>query len=152
MPGMYDLYKVWPWNRRTWTYQEAVLSRRCLYVTNQEVFLQCCDHHYRESVEELLDRTEGTQAARFIHFIDFVNLQNYGAFNTYTQHAAQIAKRDITYPRDALRAFTGMQKQLELAMETRFVCGLPVALLAPALLWLDSTATERRTTSLVGHG
>ncbi len=143
MPSVYDLYKAWPWNRRTWTYQEAVLSRRCLYVTNQEVLLECCDHHYRESIEEPLDDTEEKEAMRFIQFIDLVNLQTVEPSRPTISMHQKIANRDITCPRDKLDAFTGMQKQLSLAMEIRFICGLPVALLAPALLWIDWKAKER---------
>ncbi|KAF2489918.1 HET-domain-containing protein, partial [Lophium mytilinum] len=36
------------WNTRGWTYQEALLSRRCLMFTDSQVFFQCRGMHCQE--------------------------------------------------------------------------------------------------------
>ncbi|KAI0436265.1 heterokaryon incompatibility protein-domain-containing protein [Xylaria telfairii] len=41
------------WNHRGWTFQERLLSRRCLYITQHQVFYKCC----KEEAMEMLTWT-----------------------------------------------------------------------------------------------
>lgn len=36
------------WNHRGWTFQERLLSRRCLYITHHQVFYKCCQEEAME--------------------------------------------------------------------------------------------------------
>ncbi|KAI0521565.1 heterokaryon incompatibility protein-domain-containing protein [Xylaria bambusicola] len=36
------------WNRRGWTFQERLLSRRCLYITHDQVIYKCCEDEAME--------------------------------------------------------------------------------------------------------
>ncbi|KAI0429969.1 heterokaryon incompatibility protein-domain-containing protein [Xylaria sp. FL1042] len=36
------------WNRRGWTFQERLLSRRCLYITHNQVIYKCCQEEAME--------------------------------------------------------------------------------------------------------
>jgi hypothetical protein len=40
------------WYRRGWTYQEAFLSRRCLYFTKDMVYFECAAGSFRETIRE----------------------------------------------------------------------------------------------------
>jgi len=49
---MFDVIRDSPWNQRAWTYQEGVLSPRCLYFAEGEVYFECNLVHCRESISE----------------------------------------------------------------------------------------------------
>jgi hypothetical protein len=44
----HEAIKMSPWNTRGWTYQEALLSRRCLVFTDAQVYLQCLSDYLHE--------------------------------------------------------------------------------------------------------
>ena len=41
LPQLFTVEQYSTWSRRAWTFQEGLLSRRCLYFAEHQVFWQC---------------------------------------------------------------------------------------------------------------
>ena len=121
------------WQKRSWTLQEQLLSRRCLYLTDSEAFFYANKSWFRESMEpfegssritgpfEAYQRTRTTCAAIYCSLV-----KDYTA-------------RELTYTSDILRAFSGIYSSLcyisrcTLSIET--TNGMLENLLPKVLLW-----------------
>ena len=112
---------------RGWTYQEVLLSRRQLYISNQQVTLRCQKYRFSE------DRQRSTSIETDTEWMSMipreVSLENYFQLvETYTG-------RVLRYNSDRLRAFSGILGALESSWNWAFTNGLPNQYLHDALLW-----------------
>jgi hypothetical protein len=141
------------WNRRAWTFQERLLSKRCLIFTDHQVYFQCKSGHRSEDTHmdnsrkvtsEVIQRyrrheTEDSPVARnFFQRLTFNSGTQQPTNLTGANYDTLVAKytsRQLTYPSDALNAFRGVEKILSKKVPGRFFCGLPTALFDEALLW-----------------
>ena len=48
-PPLDEIIKRYKWMGRAWTYQELILSKRCLIFTETEVFFYCASSTFKES-------------------------------------------------------------------------------------------------------
>ena len=55
MPSLVYYLERSTWATRGWTYQEAILSRRCLFFTEAQVYFSCQRHVRSEAAEEVVD-------------------------------------------------------------------------------------------------
>ncbi|KAF7184823.1 hypothetical protein CNMCM7691_006692 [Aspergillus felis] len=84
------------WMTRGWTYQEAVLSRRCIYFTEQEIYFECRMATWRESISEPVE------------WIDPSMNQIFKSCHAFHDHVNLYTARNLSYPNDALNAFRGV--------------------------------------------
>ncbi|GES61569.1 hypothetical protein ATETN484_0006022800 [Aspergillus terreus] len=84
------------WMTRGWTYQEAVLSRRCIYFTEQEIYFECRMAAWRESISEPVE------------WMDPSMHQIFKPGATFHDHVNLYTARNLSYPNDALNAFRGV--------------------------------------------
>ena len=94
------------WISRGWTFQEAILSRRCLFFTDEQVSLVCHTSHQTETISQLAS-----------HWIWGSNVNIYTAilgdgisepdlsFDLFVSH---YQGRYLSYDSDALDAFKGL--------------------------------------------
>jgi Heterokaryon incompatibility protein (HET) len=130
------------WASRGWTYQEAVLSPRCLFFTSDQVYFVCqTSLHCEAVVQSSLYLPDETQQAL-----------GPGIMNTRTQpscglgldgdiihrHIREYSSRSLTFDSDALNAFRGIMS----ASSTFAYYGLPIldpqgadSAFARALVW-----------------
>ena len=119
------------WNRRAWTYQEALLSKRRLVFTPSVVYFQCGAMHCVETLTAPLEllHTKDRQ-----HMRDSVDMSRVWPLRDTGKHPADLGeriteyvKRDLTYSSDALQAFDGILSKFE-AMENSVpsICGIPL--------------------------
>jgi hypothetical protein len=129
------------WQKRGWTFQEELSSRRKLYFAENEVLMRCQMSCVRESIawrsvenpdhpfvgekweleEPYISLAQGRNDIRFLK--DFHKLvENY-------------TSRLLTFDSDIQDAFQGIQNHLSFKRGSEFVYGIPVAELAPCLLW-----------------
>lgn len=99
------------WRSRGWTYQESVLSRRCLFFTKHFVALAC-------------DSTTSNENISFDYFYTWsFNKESelYGDVNSgrtlypaqeFDKHLQEFQRRQLTYVTDTLNAFKGILSQL----------------------------------------
>ncbi|KAI9717917.1 MAG: hypothetical protein M1812_004444 [Candelaria pacifica] len=135
-----DYLRSSEWNKRGWTFQERLLSKRCLLFVNGRIYFQCRQTTFSEDIvgesKEAGWSLDSTGMPSRI-FRGPPSLQYISAVQLYTQ-------RKLTLESDILRAFEGVANVLERHMETSFLYGLPESMLDYALLWESTQQLRRR--------
>ncbi|KAK4031566.1 HET-domain-containing protein, partial [Parachaetomium inaequale] len=129
------------WSQRGWTFQEQIFSRRLLILDHNSVTWECHCAVWLEGMEPAEGQCQDNRAMAAQGF-SFSAQPNLG---DYARHVAQFNRRQLTYPEDALDAFTGILAILSsTAFTDGFICGLPVLFFDVALLWYNKAPLERR--------
>ncbi|TGO42378.1 hypothetical protein BHYA_0009g00570 [Botrytis hyacinthi] len=112
LPSILDFTRASTWAQRGWTYQEGLLSTRCLVFTERGVLYHCRGRYSEESVQQLIP----PNAAAFMSHCDLLktlfapNL----TFNTELEHQiVEYTRRHLSYPQDSLNAFLGIFAEYE---------------------------------------
>ncbi|KAI1372495.1 heterokaryon incompatibility protein-domain-containing protein [Hypoxylon crocopeplum] len=143
LPSPHDAIAKSRWATRGWTYQEAVLSRRRLVFTNDQLYFECnsmscsesllvsSNDYYKQprpALDSLVRPTlfclqqpraslePGGKVERLPHFL------------TYVHCVEQYSKRTLSFDDDALNAFSGIIRQLESVpvFPIRHIWGIPL--------------------------
>jgi hypothetical protein len=117
------------WNTRGWTYQERILSRRAIYITEWQTYFLC----YRGAEQEEIGG-----------FAASVNPWDLHLFSTYSTTVMDYTSRNLTFGSDILNAFTGIGNHFEAATGKPLLYGLPERYFAQALLWDHDDGIEKR--------
>jgi len=127
------------WDSRAWTFQERILSRRCLLFINGRIYFQCRRTTFCEDINE----TPGLGWS--LDSIDMpTRIFQEKPFMQYTAAVELYTRRFLTEPSDILHAFEGVGRVLQQRMDTSMHFGLPSRLLDSALLWESSQLLRRR--------
>ncbi|KAI1276531.1 heterokaryon incompatibility protein [Xylaria sp. FL0933] len=131
------------WNERAWTFQERLLSRRCLIFTNGRVYFQCRSTGMSEEI--YADR----RGAGWSLDLVYAPLQMFRQIDTcaiwvYMRSVELYTERKLTKDQDILAAFSGVSNVLKSRMRAPFIHGLPSSHFDLALLWEPTRAGERR--------
>lgn len=129
------------WWTRGWTYQEAVLSRRSLVFTEDQVYFECYAMNCFESIQNDMDLTHvknKSKSLQFMHSGIFsgkrkqafaaVDLEKSAVGNLvrYLEHVHQYSSKNLSFEEDALEAFAGITSHLQRAKDPIFqVWGVP---------------------------
>ena len=131
------------WNTRAWTFQERLLSKRCLIFTEGRVYFQCLSTGMSEDI--FADRKGAGWS------LDLVNaplqtLRELGrrALWVYINCVPLYTARTLTKRKDILAAFNGVCNLMERTMQAPFIFGLPSSHFDMALLWESQSALKRR--------
>ncbi|KLU91869.1 hypothetical protein MAPG_10818 [Magnaporthiopsis poae ATCC 64411] len=132
------------WNQRGWTFQERLLSRRCLVFAEGQVYFQC-----RTAVMSQDILNDGGDANSWS--LDWANspLRTLGelrhkAFWFYMKCVGLYTGRHLTRPKDVLTAFQGTSWLLQKHFNAPLLYGLPTSHFDLALLWVPLGFLERR--------
>ncbi|KAK0510988.1 hypothetical protein JMJ35_006540 [Cladonia borealis] len=147
------------WGSRAWTLQEALLSPRCLYLSDYQLYFECNVMQCCESLDQTkswahnlacdsnpsqqgsvswmiaqhghgyLKNEIGPSSERFVYWGNMVNVYS---------------RRKMSKAEDALNAFSGVLQCLETKYEDGFFWGLPVADFQWGLLWRFQSRPTRR--------
>ncbi|KAK8241619.1 heterokaryon incompatibility protein-domain-containing protein [Phyllosticta capitalensis] len=127
------------WNKRSWVFQERLLSRRLLLFAGQRIFFQCRQATWSEEIH-----AEGTSIAWTLDMVDAPLVPEKSNPVRHFADCVQLySVRNLTYESDKLLAFEGIAKSLEIPLGTTFHYGLPAAYFDWALLW-DPVSPARR--------
>jgi hypothetical protein len=162
------------YERRGWTFQERMLSRRVLYISNQQVYFQCnvsirSESHPREFKREGSDdkyswglgqriddiRLRGSYEERVLN--DLLDTGQgkrdhwLSDLAVYQKLVEEYSHRELTYPTDMLNAFSGFTAIFEECTGGRFVSGIPISVLSAALLWSGHFGTSAGRKSWKGE-
>ncbi|KAH7176868.1 heterokaryon incompatibility protein-domain-containing protein [Dactylonectria macrodidyma] len=122
------------WNKRAWTFQERLLSKRCLIFTEGKIFFQCRSTGMSEDVfSDRLGRGWSLDLVRAP--LQMLSQLKVRALWFYAHCVALYTTRDLYEPFDILAAFSGMCKLMEQTMRAPFIFGLPTSHFDLALLW-----------------
>lgn len=115
------------WSTRGWTFQEALLSRRRLVFTEQQVYFECNAMNICESLDipldnlHIKDRSKSyeslrggvfgrNRAAEFGGFV--LDKQGWDeVFNQYLSNVEEYSARKLRFAKDSLDAFQGVAQQ-----------------------------------------
>ncbi|KAI0883551.1 HET-domain-containing protein [Annulohypoxylon maeteangense] len=126
------------WNTRGWTFQEALFSKKRINFDNDSIRWEC-----QEEVTKEFGNGGGASPRIFAKAVPDV-MQLSTIIMTYNT-------KDLTFPEDALFAFSGIASALSSTYYGGFVSGLPVLLFHIGLLWKPTSILSRRTPKRPGE-
>ncbi|KAF6840616.1 hypothetical protein CPLU01_00987 [Colletotrichum plurivorum] len=152
------------WNRRGWTFQERLLSKRRLFITQHQVLFECRRGQAAEELTWALNRTENARddaadayarGQRIPAIPGFyrrspyrkelsVRLGKQISLADYCHWVEDYTSRQLSHSADILEAFAGVANALRTAMKCGTVFCLPEAFLPQALMWSHTGIATRR--------
>lgn len=159
MPTLTQQIWMTPWGSRAWTLQEALLSPRCIYISDHQLYFECNAMQCCESLDQrrswghnLSPRSSPIREGWLSWVMDQVGpgcLKNLldSPSNRIGHWGAKVtlySYRSMTKESDALHAFPGILQRLETMYKEGFFYGLPVADFQWALLWQSQSPPQRR--------
>ncbi|KAL7925258.1 heterokaryon incompatibility domain-containing protein [Trichoderma austrokoningii] len=146
------------WNTRGWTYQERLLSKRCLFsFPDGSVSFQCSmavwgeDYHaetpHLKCCAPMMDislnrswMAPGTVKERGI---PTVHVSDTSYLREYCRLVEEYTGRDMSYASDRLLGISGVLDVLQSEFGLSFINGLPEAIIYMALLWQPRNKLKR---------
>lgn len=148
------------WITRGWTFQENILSRRCLIFTDHQMFFRCgrdarCEDIQAEGCANQLKShpAKPVPPRGYLNYAlngHFLEIASKGqTFAEYSSLVSGYSPRSFTMCGDVLNAFTGIMAVLlpYLPKPQGFFFGLPMHNFAQAILWYPTSRLERRKTA-----
>ncbi|KAH8743461.1 heterokaryon incompatibility protein-domain-containing protein [Hyaloscypha finlandica] len=156
------------WDTRGWTFQERLLSRRCLYFADRYVYFQCSRHVLSEcgvngpvrGKQRFWDYNDGKKTLTAflenplsdLHHGELTDLtpelRRAKAFAGYVKLVEKYTTRKLSHDADIINAFLGTFAVLNASFQSDIFCGLPAAALDLALLWAPAARLSRRGSTL----
>lgn len=143
------------WATRGWTFQEGLLSRRALIITESTAYWDCWESNGREDLvsdesKTLLDWNEADVESTWR--MDFVwrstapiQRRTEGSIISpcrtmlYCEQVTAFQRRNLSNQSDALWAFLGILKLQKIRFPEGFIWALPYERLDAALLWSENS-------------
>ncbi|TVY24045.1 hypothetical protein LHYA1_G007083 [Lachnellula hyalina] len=125
------------WNTRAWTFQERILTKRTLFITEQQMFFKC-DHVAGCQAEDLDTKLQARKPVTYpMEDTGKDTIPSRWSINivTYQRTVESFVTRDLTYPGDMLNAFEGIAQKMRPIFRSKFLYGLPQTELEYCLLW-----------------
>ena len=131
------------WDTRAWTFQERLLSKRCLIFTEGRVYFQCLSTGMSEDI--FADREGAGWSLDLVNApLQMLRELSRRALWVYINCVPLYTARILTKRKDILAAFNGICNLMEKTMQAPFIFGLPSSHFDMALLWEPQSALERR--------
>ena len=137
-PSLKDVLRLSTYDSRGWTYQERLLSKRCLFFTKWQAFLHC---HHEAAREDGATTIQGHKLTELVNPLAgiLVNSSDHGyhskALECYCSLVQNLSSRHLTYEADILNAFLGIAEYFRQNIKEEFLSGLPISFFDYALLW-----------------
>ncbi|KAK4197348.1 heterokaryon incompatibility protein-domain-containing protein [Triangularia verruculosa] len=152
------------WNKRGWTFQERVLSRRRLFITEFQTIFECSRGTASEELTYYPQRPfssyqpheAGADEEEYKHIPGFQNSANEGrsrvTYNLteatslvdYFHWVENYTTRQLSFGSDILNAFAGVGKALGEVLQSPFLFGLVERYLPQTLMWSCYGLAQRR--------
>ena len=124
------------WNTRGWTFQERLLSKRCLIFTDSRVFFQCRSATMREDVT--VDEPTGWSIEHAHAPWQILDDLETRAVVLYMKSVEKYTSRNLSRPDNILSAFQGIGNTIGRSLSlnhSNLLFGLPRSHFDLALLW-----------------
>lgn len=134
------------WSTRGWTFQEGLLSRRCLIFTEDQIYWQCQKSTWCEG--SFWERDDDLQIYRHFHGDNLLTsladptIKNWAPL--YITIVQKYVQREFTSESDVMHALTGVFQVLKQLTGEDHFWGLPINVLEHALSWTGSGPPSRR--------
>ncbi|KAI5860078.1 heterokaryon incompatibility protein-domain-containing protein [Durotheca rogersii] len=129
------------WNQRAWTFQERVLSRRCLIFADGNVHFQCRRVTFSQDI--YADGGESSSLERGSSPLRTLRELRERPLSFYLTYVRMYTGRRLTKPQDILAAFAGISWLLGRYMDAPLLFGLPTSHFDLAILWNPVTKIRR---------
>jgi hypothetical protein len=130
---------------RGWTFQERLLSPRCLYVSDWQYFFSCltetcCENGLPdESLQEDYDPHHASPNCLVRRLADLDGrMPAQMAFQIYAEIIQNFSARSLTSPFDTVNAIAGINAVVVGSLGGLLCCGGPGALIEHCLLWIPA--------------
>jgi Heterokaryon incompatibility protein (HET) len=135
------------WHTRAWTFQEGILSRRCLFFSDDQVYFQCQSGYFTEDSHG--NQTRPGWGSGFTNPLEkSVTTKEKDSprltFNTYNNLVKGYSNRQHTYHLDSLNAFRGILSSFSTSFGWRFISALPEDVFDLASLWKPMSMAHLR--------
>ncbi|KAK4103565.1 HET-domain-containing protein [Parathielavia hyrcaniae] len=134
--------KASQWNKRAWTFQERLLSRRCLIFTGGRIYFQCRSTVMSEDIFADCNG-RGWSLDLLQSPLQMLSQLKIRALWFYLHCVRLYTRRELHEPFDILSAFSGMCKLMEYTLQSPFVFGHPSSHFDLALLWQPTGPATR---------
>ncbi len=160
------------WNKRGWTFQERVLSTRCLFITEFQVTFICGKGEATEELaycpqrpymnddsatiadpeseeEREIERQEYHQIPTFTTRTSYTRGRDYNMKSSvslvdYFYLVEEYTLRQLSFQSDILNAFVGVGKSFGESFGSAMIFGLPEKYMPQALMWNYTGLVEAR--------
>lgn len=150
-PSLRDWKKAaGPYHSRAWTYQEYLFAKRRLIFEHGTVHWECDQCRWDEELIATLQPPKGGDSwhkpdlIRAMRLFEKDSMPNVRSWNLLI---SDFNKKVLTFPHDALSAFSGIQWALSQACPGGLLYGIPEFFFEAALMWMPSGVTKRRLSS-----
>ncbi|KAB5515013.1 hypothetical protein GE09DRAFT_1294941 [Coniochaeta sp. 2T2.1] len=132
------------WNNRAWTFQERILSRRCLVFVEGRVYFQCRGANMSQDVYPGgLDNEEAWSLDWRDSPLRTLRDAKERPIWFYMKCVSLYTGRRLTLPKDIVPAFIGVSQLMARYMDAPFFYCLPASHFDFALLWQPSREQKR---------
>ncbi|KAL2675651.1 hypothetical protein Neosp_011841 [[Neocosmospora] mangrovei] len=132
------------YNQQGWTLQELALPRRTLIFVNNQAYFRCMQANWcEETVADLQEKWADPDDDCILR-IASPGTGNLAAWDVYQKMCEDYSDRILGHDGDALRALSGILRQLGGELTSWYVDGLPANYLNSALLFLSTNGKLRR--------
>lgn len=139
LPAAWMPSEVSPWDRRAWTMQESLLSRRCIILDRNQMIWKCQEEYIHDAmnVDPSPQRPRSVLSNEYFwdNCISIDISRSEWAFSLYSDFLSLYSGRQLTIPSDVLSACRGILNHLTKNTSMEFVHGLPKNNILPALMW-----------------
>jgi hypothetical protein len=145
-PRLLELSEATVYESRGWTFQERLLSRRCLYLTDCDMYYTCHSRLSRETGANSAQSEEDIFEKKFRNiFAQLGSFRTTGSdwvstFRLYASLVHEYSKRKLSYDTDVINAFSGISTVLGHFLNSRSVSGLIECILNVCLLWVPGNS------------
>ena len=150
------------WFTRGWTFQESILSRRCLVLSDHQLYFRCprdyrCEDvitegappHVAHPAKPSIRQNGQNRLDYLLREACFGKASEEDIFPEYSLLVSQYTPRRFTNSSDILNGFIGILKTLSpyIPDPKPFLFGHPLHAFDSALLWFPTSRLKRRLTS-----
>lgn len=144
------------YNTRAWTFQERLLSMRCLYFTEEQVFLQCQAGIYLEDrvAYTAFDKLGRDSLALQPLSPDYMEANSPTGLTSlakssqlYRQIVEEYTTKSLSFEADILHAFTGVAEELHPFIQSPLIAAMPEDFFLPCYAVLAEASRIRETNS-----
>ncbi|KAH7071132.1 heterokaryon incompatibility protein-domain-containing protein, partial [Paraphoma chrysanthemicola] len=140
-PELSDMMEYSPYEQRAWTFQERLISRRCLYLSQHQAYFQCITDYdceiYHDSAFWEHNYKRGRALPVLYNPLNTTNVWSYAIY-VYIHLTEAYTPRQLSSQTDALNAVQGVLGVLGQVCQTEFIYALPENIFDLALLWASA--------------
>ena len=131
---------------RGWTYQEYLLSTRCLFLTDQHAYFRCLSETWSEDHVSTINDGILNPLDQLRH----KPLKTY--FPYYEMLVQDYTRRDLTFDTDITNAFAGITSAITRFSSVECAASLPLRCICHAMLFMPIGKAKRRPRAPIEKG